>query len=111
MMSSLWVLKQFAHQIPTPEPSGCFVKETLEFFHNSLTKVPSRHFVKEPSGFFHNSLCNVPIKNLSHSFRVLSKSTHWCDHNIPSGVFSNNSQRIYNVTQFHHKLSKNSLDK
>src|SRR5882762_3912040 len=61
-------------KVPTQEPSGYFVKETLEFFHNSLPKVPIKHFVKEPPWFFHNSLSNVPIKNLSHLFRVLSKS-------------------------------------
>ena len=100
-------------KVPTAKPSGQVTSKTLEFFHRSHQKVPSGYFVKEPLGFFHNSHHNVPIKELEpliqSSLRVLSKSTQSCDHNVPSGFFSKNSQRTHNVAQFHHKLSKNSV--
>ena len=66
---------EFFHNSLQTVPIRHFVKETLDHFHNSLSKVLSGHFVKETLEFFHNSLHNMPIKNLSHSLRLLLKST------------------------------------
>ena len=80
-----------------------------EFFVKEPINIPVSHSLKKPSGFFHKFVQNVPTISLSHSSRVLSKSTHWCDHNIPTEFFSKNSQRTQHVAQFHHELSKNPL--
>ena len=47
---------------------------------------------------------------LSHSLRILSQSSHQCNHNVPSGSFWMYSQQTLNIIQFYHKLSKKSLD-
>ena len=51
-VSLLWVLKQFARQIPTQIPSGYFVKEPPDFIHKIPTNVPSGHIVNKPSDHF-----------------------------------------------------------
>ena len=120
MASSLWVLKPFTWLIPTKyvlntfKSYPAFCSHFTHWVHGGYfvkvpTKGPSGYFLSKTDGFFHNLLSNVPITNLSHSLRVLSKSTHSYDHNVPSGFFWKNSWRNLNVAQFYHKLSKNSL--
>ena len=57
---------------------GYIVKEVI--------KEPLSHSLKEPPGFFHNSTLNVASMALSHSFRLLSKSSHQCNHNVSSHI-------------------------
>ena len=115
MVSSLWVLKQFAHPLPTRPMVGIFWKNLSihppvihqvhgGYFLKVPTTVPSGNYMGKMGGFFHNSLSNEFAPKFEHSFWVLSQYTHQCDHNVPSGFFSKNSQRTHTVTQFWGKL-------
>ena len=68
------------------------------------------HSLKESPGFFHNFTLNVASMTLSHSLRLLSQSSHQCNHNVPSEFFWMYSQQTLNIIQFYYKLSKKSLN-
>jgi len=57
--------------------------------------------LNENPGFFHNFVCNVSTMGLSHSLRLLSESILKCDHNVPRGFFSKQSQWNLNVVSHH----------
>ena len=78
----------FFLKVPTKVPSGYFLNGSPEYFLNEPTKLPTGYFLNEPPGFFHNFVSNVPTMDLSHSLRVLSKSTHQCDHNVPNYILN-----------------------
>jgi hypothetical protein len=59
---------------------GYIVKEAI--------KEALSHSLKETPGFFHNSTLNVASMTLSHSLRCLLKSSHQCNHNVPSHIFN-----------------------
>src|SRR5258706_9392882 len=79
---------EFFLKVPTKVPSGYFLNEPPRYFLKEPIKLPSRYFLNEPPEFFHNFAFNVPTMNLSHSLRVLSKSTHQFDHNVPSHILN-----------------------
>ena len=78
-MLSIWrVLKQFTQLLPSGLGVGIFQKYP--------PKYPLGNSLKEPSGFFENFIQKVPTMCLSHSQRVLSKSIHQFDHNVPNHI-------------------------
>ena len=58
----------------------------MGIFQKYPPKYPLGNSLKEPSEFFEIFIQKVPIMCLSHSQRVLLKSTHQFDHNVPSHI-------------------------
>ena len=79
VVSSLWVLKQFAHPMPTGYMLSIFEKNPSICSHFT-------HWVQ--GEYLWKVLSNVPIKNLSHLLRVLSKSTPPCYHNVLNHILN-----------------------
>ena len=94
MVSSLWVLKQFACPIPSGSSVNIFKKHPPvcpNFTHQAHgehcwklpTKVPSRHALEKTLGFFHNSHYTEPTR---HFVKVTLEFFHNSPPTCPVGT-------------------------